>query len=96
MMALLTASDRKPATNDAEGAALLKTMNAYTGRYTIDGDKWTTVVDVHHNEIYIGQPPQVRYFKVDGDKLTVKVPEQPSAVLPGKRVTATLEWEREQ
>jgi hypothetical protein len=95
MMTILTAANRKPATNDAESAAVLKHMNAYTGKYTIEGDKWTTMVDIHHNEIYIAQPPQVRYFKLEGDKLTVKVPEQASALFPGKHITATLEWVRE-
>jgi Lipocalin-like domain len=69
-------------------------MNAYTGTYTIEGDKWTTMVDLHRNEIYIGTP-QVRFFKVDDNELSVRVPEQPSAVYPGKMVTATLEWVRE-
>ena len=94
-MARLMANNRKPATNDAEAAALLKSMNAYSGRYTIEGDKWITVVDAHHNEIYLNQPPQVRYFKVDGDTLTVKIPEQPSAIFIGKKITATLEWVRD-
>ena len=95
MMAMLTAPDRKRPANDAESAALLKSMNAYSGRYTVEADKFTTVVDIHHNEIYLSQPPQVRYFKLDGDKLTIRVPEQPSAIFPGKRVTSTLEWVRE-
>jgi hypothetical protein len=94
-MTILMAANRKPATNDAESAALLKSMNAYSGTYTIEGDRWTTIVDLHHNEIYIAQPPQVRYFKLAGDKLTVKVPEQPSAIFPGKHISATLEWIRE-
>jgi hypothetical protein len=33
MMAHLSAPDRKPAKNDAERAALLQSMNAYTGTY---------------------------------------------------------------
>jgi len=37
----------------------------------------------------------VRRFKIEGNKLIVKVPEQPSAIYPGKRVTASLEWIRE-
>jgi hypothetical protein len=96
MMALVTAANRKPPTNDADSAMLQKTMSAYTGKYTIEGDKWTTVVDLHHNEIWVGQPPQVRYFKVEGNKLTVRVPEQPSGLFPGKRITSTLEWVREE
>jgi Lipocalin-like domain len=94
MMAHLGAPDRKPAESDADRAALLQSMNAYTGTYTVEGDKWTTIVDLAHNEIFKGQP-QVRYFKVDGDKLFIRVPEQPSATFPGKRSTASLEWVRE-
>jgi hypothetical protein len=94
MMTITMASGRNPPTNDAESVALLKSMNAYTGKYTIEGDKWTTIVDAHHNETYVGHP-QVRYFKVEGDKLTVRVPDQPSALFPGQRITATLEWIRE-
>lgn len=93
-MAHVSAPDRKPPKNDADSTALLKSMNAYTGTYKIEGDKWTTLVDLHHNEIYTGVP-QVRYFKLDGDKLYVRVPEIQSALFPGKRATATLEWVRE-
>jgi hypothetical protein len=94
MMAHLSAPNRKRATNDAESAALLNTMNAYTGTYKIDGNKWTTIVDLHHNEVFI-ETPQVRFFKVDGDKLLIRSPEQLSAAFPGKMVTGTLEWVRE-
>ena len=38
---------------------------------------------------------QVRYFALDGDELTIRTPEQPSATLPGKRVISTLQWKRE-
>jgi len=94
MMGLISAPDRKPAKNDAERAALLQSMIADSGTYTIEGDKWTTIVDLSHSEIIVGQP-QVRYFKVDGDKLYIKVPEQPTSVFPGKLTTSTLEWVRE-
>jgi len=93
-MAHLSAPNRKRASNDTESAALLNTMNAYTGTYTIDGDKWTTIVDLHHNEIFV-ETPQVRFFRLDGDKLSIRSPEQPSAVFPGKIVTGTFEWVRE-
>jgi len=83
-----------PPTNDAEAAALLSSMNAYTGRYRIEGDKVITAVDGAWNEIFKARE-QVRYFSVDGDKLTLRTPEQPSATLPGKRVISTLLWERE-
>jgi hypothetical protein len=48
------------------------------------------------NEILTGaNQEQTRFFKIEGDKLTLRTPEIASAVLPGKRVVGTLTWERE-
>jgi len=91
---VIAAANRKPAANDEESAALLKTLMAYTGKFTIDGDKFTTKVDISWNELFTGQD-QVRFFKLEGDKLTIRTAEQASAVYPGKRVVGTLTWERE-
>ncbi|MGH6709453.1 MAG: lipocalin-like domain-containing protein [Bradyrhizobium sp.] len=91
---IIVAANRKPATNDAESAALLKTLLAYTGKFTIDGDKFTTKVDATWNELQTGTD-QVRFFKVDGDKLTLRTPEIVSAVYAGQKVVGTLTWERE-
>jgi len=38
---------------------------------------------------------QVRFFKLEGYKLSIRTVEQASAVLPGKRVVGALNWERE-
>jgi hypothetical protein len=65
-----------------------------TGKFTIDGDKFITKVDISWNELFTGQD-QVRFFKLEGDKLTIRTAEQVSAVYPGKRVVGTLTWERE-
>ena len=91
---VIVAANRKPAANDTESAALLKTLMAYTGKFTIDGDKFTTKVDMSWNELLTGQY-QVRFFKLDGDRLTIRTAEQPSGVYPGKKVVGTLTWERE-
>jgi Lipocalin-like domain len=91
---LIVAANRKPAANDEESAALLKTLLAYTGKFKIDGDKFITKVDISWNELFTGQD-QVRFFKLEGDKLTIRTAEQVSAVYPGKRVVGTLTWERE-
>src|SRR5437764_11550904 len=48
---VIAAANRKAATNDAESAALLKTLMVYTGPYTIEGDKFTTKVDISWNEV---------------------------------------------
>jgi lipocalin-like protein len=91
---IIVARNRKPATNDAESTALVKTLLAYTGKFTIDGDKFTTKVDMSWNELLTGQD-QVRFFKLEGDELSIRTAEQTSAVYPGKKVVGTLIWERE-
>lgn len=91
---MISRPDRKPATNDADSAALLKSLMVYTGKFTIDGDKLTTNVDLSWNEILTGTL-QVRFFKLEGDKLSIRTAEQASAVFPGKKVVGTLTWERE-
>ena len=91
---MIARPDRKPATNDADSAALLKSLMVYTGKFTIDGDKLTTDVDLSWNELLTGTS-QVRFFKLEGDKLSIRTAEQASAVLPGKRVVGALNWERE-
>ena len=46
------------------------------------------------NELLTGQD-QVRFFKLDGDQLSIRTAEQISSVFPGKKVIGTLTWERE-
>jgi Lipocalin-like domain len=91
---MIARPDRKPATNDSDSAALLKSLMVYTGKFTVDGDKLTTNVDLSWNEILTGTA-QIRFFKLEGDKLSIRTAEQVSAVYPGKKVVGTLTWERE-
>ena len=91
---VIVAADRKPAANNEESAALLKTLMVYTGPVTIEGDKFTTKVDISWNELLTGKD-EVRFFKLEGDKLSIRTAEQVSAVYPGKKVVGTLTWERE-
>jgi len=91
---IIVGANRKPASNNDESAALLKSLLAYTGKFTIDGDKFTTHVDMSWNELLTGTA-QPRFFKLEGDKLSLRTAEQVSAVYPGKKVVGTLTWERE-
>ena len=94
MMAIIEGEGRKPAKTDEERAALLRTMFAYTGLYRLEGDKWITKVDVSWNSAWNGTD-QVRFYKLDGDRLQVTSIWQPSANLPGSPVTrGVLQWER--
>ena len=70
---VLTGEGRKPGKTDAERAALLNTLVAYTGTYRVEGDKWITNVDVAWNPEWVGTE-QVRSFTVEGERLQVLTP----------------------
>lgn len=94
MAAYLSKPDRKPPANEAETAALVPSMVAYTGKFRVEGDRFITTVDGAWNEIFKANE-QVRMFALDGDTLIIRIPEQPSGTLPGKRTSSVLVWERE-
>jgi hypothetical protein len=93
MMALLVSEDRKLAQTDEERAAAYRSMVAYTGRFTVEGNKWTTRPDVAWDEGYMMD--QVRYFKLDRDRLIV---ETAPAMSPhfGKVVRFIVVWQRDE
>ena len=93
---IVTGAHRMPAKTAEEKAALLDSLLAYSGKYRIEGDVVTVRVDMSSNEIFAGaNQEQTRFFKIDGDKLTLRTPEIASAALPGKRLIGTLTWNRE-
>jgi hypothetical protein len=92
MMSLLVSDGRKAPQTDDERSAAYSSMVAYTGEYTVEGDKWITKPDVAWNEAWIRD--QVRSFKLDGDRLYVKTAPQMNPNF-GKAVSVTLIWERE-
>src|SRR5690242_14120536 len=65
MMTIITRADRQPAATAQDQAALLQSMVAYSGRYTVGHDRIVTHPDVSWNEIYTGTE-QVRYYTVSG------------------------------
>jgi Lipocalin-like domain len=94
MMTVIEGEGRKVAGTDEERAALLRTMFAYTGTYRLEDDKWVTKVDVSWNPAWNGTD-QVRFYKIDGDRLQVTSAYSTSANLPGSPVTrGVLMWER--
>jgi hypothetical protein len=69
---------------------------AYSGVYTVEADKITTHVEMSSNEIYTGaNQNQTRFFRIEGDKLTLRTPEIASAVRPGQKAVGTLTFVRE-
>ena len=91
MMALLISEGRKQPQTDVERAIAYRSMVAYTGKYTIKGNTWTTRPDVAWNEQYMVD--QVRFFKIEGNSLIV---ETAPVVSPdfGKVVRFVVVWER--
>jgi hypothetical protein len=95
MMAVLEGEGRKPGKTDEELAVLFRTMFAYTGMYRLEGDKWITKVDVSWNPAWHGTE-QVRFYKLESDRLQVTSAWAPSPLLPGAPMTrGVLMWERE-
>ena len=58
---------------NAEKAALLNTLVAYTGTYRVEDGKWITKVEVAWNPEWVGTE-QVRPYVVDGNQLKVLTP----------------------
>jgi len=82
MMAIVTRSDRMPPKEDADGAALFKTMMAYTGTYQVESDdKYICDVDLAWHPAWNGTQ-QVQFFKVDGDTLSITTPQQTHPLFP--------------
>jgi len=93
---ILTGANRNPAKSVEEKATLLDSMLAYSGVYTVEADKITTHVEMSSNEIYTGaNQNQTRFFRIEGDKLTLRTPEIASAVRPGQKAVGTITFERE-
>lgn len=91
MMALLTAEGRKAPKTDADRAAAFRDMFAYSGIYRLEEGRWVTKVDVSWNEALTGTE-QVRFYLLEGDKLTVTTAWAPSLNFEGRIVQGILTW----
>ena len=76
----------------AEAEALYRSMIAYAGTYEIEGNKVTYHLEATWNESWTGSK-QVRFWKVDGDLLTVTTPEIVNP-LTGKRSVFKLTFRK--
>jgi len=94
MMAYLEAEKRTSPRTDEERAAAYQTMNAYTGRYRVQGDKWITRVDGSWNVDWVGTD-QERTFAIEGDRLSVVAQWNRNALYDGRMTRGILKFERE-
>ncbi|WP_434212061.1 lipocalin-like domain-containing protein [[Pseudomonas] boreopolis] len=79
---VLTGEGRKNGTTDAERAALLNTLVAYTGIEQTKGNQWCTKVEAAWNPEWVGTT-QCREFRRDGDRLEVLTPWRQMPNWPG-------------
>jgi hypothetical protein len=94
MMVFQTAEGRPAAVrmdDDASAAAAFRTMMGYSGRYRVEGDKFTTTLDVAWHEDWVGTD-QVRRFKIIGDELHIK--SAPVRSPDGRMRHGELVWRR--
>jgi Lipocalin-like domain len=82
MVAIMTAEGRKKPETDEDRVAAFGSVISYSGIYRIEGDKFITKVDVSSLETWVGTD-QMRFFKVDGDKLDVVSMWLDNPTLPG-------------
>ncbi len=77
---------------DAQRAELFRTMVAYAGTYTFDGNAVTHHIDVSANQNWTGSH-QVRYVKLEGTRLVLTTAPGPSS-FDGKVGVGTLTFEK--
>ncbi len=98
MIVLIVGSDRKKPEGSVatpeEAAALIRSMLAYSGTYTIDSEAKTVThhVDVSWDQSRTGES-LLRTYKLDGDRLTLTTPPSNDPAT-GKKTVRTLIWER--
>jgi hypothetical protein len=94
MMVILTAEGRQPANTDADRAKAFKSMFAYSGKYTFEGESFVTDVDVASLTEWTGAQ-QVRTCRFVGSKLQFISKWAPSPFNPSRTTRGIIEFERE-
>jgi hypothetical protein len=94
MMALGVHEKRRAPKIDEDRIDLHKYMFAYSGRYTVEGEKVVHHVDVSWNESFTGTD-QVRFVKLEGDILTIKTAPSKNPITGLENVVGVLVWVRE-
>jgi hypothetical protein len=94
MVVLITAAERRPAASQSEMAELVRSMAAYSGRWSLKGDKLTTEVDGAWDPSWVGTQ-QVRYCTYDGQMMSARTMPIEHPAFPGQKVIGYLDWQRE-
>ncbi len=92
-MYFATIENRKFGTSVEEKAALWDSLTAYTGPYVVEGNKITISVDVSWNQTWNGTQV-VRYWKSEGNRLTMTTERMPSPRDPSKTHVARAVFDK--
>jgi hypothetical protein len=95
MSAIIVGDNRPKPTDlakltDQERAELFKTMVAYAGTFTVEGDRVVHHVDISWNENWTGTA-QVRHFRIEGRRLVIRGEQ---IGVDGRQIIAVLTWEK--
>lgn len=94
MMAMLGASGRAAGKSEAEMAELYRSMIAYSGRWSVDAEKFTTEVDLASDPSLVGTT-QVRYYAYDGRTWSLRTPPMIIPAFDGRTAVIYADWKRE-
>jgi Lipocalin-like domain len=75
---------------DQERAELFRTMVAYAGTFTAEGDRVVHNVDISWNENWTGTV-QARTFRIEGRRLIIRGEQ---IGVDGRQIIAVLTWEK--
>jgi len=89
MIAFVLHPGREPGQSDDAKLKLFGSMVAYTGRFTLEPDRYLVTIDWSSTALNENQE-QVRLFRMDGDSLRIEVPEHSSIFNPAQRTSNTL------
>ncbi len=98
MIVIIVGSDRKkpvgPVATPNEAEALIRSMLAYAGGYTVDSEAKTIThqIDVSWDQSRTGEA-YVRKYNLDGDRLTLTT-EPSNDPATGRKTIRTLTWQK--
>jgi hypothetical protein len=92
---LITADEPTAPQTPQDQAAAYRSMLAYTGKWTLDGDRFIVDVDAAWDKGWVGTK-QVRYWRLEGNKLHITSAPIPNPNVAGSMMIGTVVWEKEQ
>jgi hypothetical protein len=84
MMVIRQAKNRTPGTSTATMAELFRSMVAYSGKWSIDREKFVTEVEIAADPDWAGTT-RVRYYTFDGLTLSLRTPPLELPTLRGRK-----------